>query len=195
MSTIIKEKNPVSPRKRVNSQCTIAMTKLNELKFEIILHPPYSSDLVLSDFFLFPNLKNDLKEKYFNKRCCQRSRKWWFFSSGKPYFSNRMKGLEKRWTKCIELQRLRLKIKSILPKKLCFSLLGQIVFKSPSYIYLTMHDFSWFCEWKSHEKEKMTETLKGIQREFRKYIDTLKKYWDQYMRDDMESTLKGIDVI
>ena len=35
---------------------TIAMAKINELKFELHRHAPYSPDLASSDYFLFPNI-------------------------------------------------------------------------------------------------------------------------------------------
>jgi len=34
-----------------------AMAKLNQLRFELIAHPPYSPDLAPSDYYLYPNLK------------------------------------------------------------------------------------------------------------------------------------------
>ena len=33
--------------------------------FELIPHPAYSPDLAPSDFFLFPNLKKDIRELHF----------------------------------------------------------------------------------------------------------------------------------
>ncbi|XP_014272422.1 histone-lysine N-methyltransferase SETMAR-like [Halyomorpha halys] len=36
---------------------TIAMAKLRELRYELLPHPPYSPDLVSSDFHLFPKLQ------------------------------------------------------------------------------------------------------------------------------------------
>jgi len=35
------------------------------LKFEVLSHPPYSSDLAPSDFHFFPHLKRDLKGTHF----------------------------------------------------------------------------------------------------------------------------------
>ncbi|GFV91376.1 histone-lysine N-methyltransferase SETMAR [Trichonephila clavipes] len=35
----------------------VAMAKIHDLRFELLDHPPYSSDLAASDFFLFPHLK------------------------------------------------------------------------------------------------------------------------------------------
>jgi len=42
-----------------------AMAKLDQLRFELIAHPPYSSDLAPSDYYLFPNLKQWLQGKRF----------------------------------------------------------------------------------------------------------------------------------
>ena len=33
---------------------------VNELDIELLLHPPYSPDLAICDFWLFPNIKNRL---------------------------------------------------------------------------------------------------------------------------------------
>ncbi|XP_033221192.1 histone-lysine N-methyltransferase SETMAR-like [Belonocnema kinseyi] len=43
----------------------VAMTKINELKLELFLHPPYSPDLAPSDYNLFPHLKIWLGGKKF----------------------------------------------------------------------------------------------------------------------------------
>ena len=43
----------------------IAMAKINELKFKLLLHVPYSPDLAPSDYFLFPNLKKWLGDQRF----------------------------------------------------------------------------------------------------------------------------------
>ncbi|QQP31396.1 Mariner transposase, partial [Caligus rogercresseyi] len=37
--------------------CVVSMAKFYELRYELLPHPPYSSDLAPSDYFLFPNLK------------------------------------------------------------------------------------------------------------------------------------------
>jgi histone-lysine N-methyltransferase SETMAR len=41
------------------------MAKIEELKFELVDHPPYSPDLAPSDFFLFPNLNKWLSGQRF----------------------------------------------------------------------------------------------------------------------------------
>jgi [histone H3]-lysine36 N-dimethyltransferase SETMAR len=41
-------------------------TKLQELGYELLLHPPYSPDLAPSDFFLFADLKRMFAGKKFS---------------------------------------------------------------------------------------------------------------------------------
>lgn len=43
----------------------VDMAKINELKFELMPHPPYSPDLTSSDYYLFPNFKKWLGGKRF----------------------------------------------------------------------------------------------------------------------------------
>ena len=50
-------------QKRIRMDMSRELSKLNELKFELLPHPPYSPDLAPSDFFLFPNLKKYIGEK------------------------------------------------------------------------------------------------------------------------------------
>lgn len=38
--------------------CGVAMAKIHQLGYELLLHPAYSPDLAPRDFVLFPNLKN-----------------------------------------------------------------------------------------------------------------------------------------
>ena len=45
--------------------CVVSMTKFHELRYELLVHPPYSPDLAPSDYFLFPNLKKWLGGKGF----------------------------------------------------------------------------------------------------------------------------------
>ena len=44
----------------------IARDVLREFRWKLLPHSPYSPDLALSDFFLFPKLKKHLKGVYFN---------------------------------------------------------------------------------------------------------------------------------
>ena len=45
--------------------CKVAMDAVERNWYEIISHPAYSPDLAPSDFFLFPNLKTDIRGLHF----------------------------------------------------------------------------------------------------------------------------------
>lgn len=109
----IKEKRPHLQKKKVlflqdnASSHTAADTimKLREIHFELLPHPPYSPDLAPSDFFLFPNLKKWLGGKRFssNEEVINETNAY-FEEFDKSYFSDGIKKLESRLTKCIELK-------------------------------------------------------------------------------------------
>ena len=73
LSTEIKKKRPHMERKKVlfhqeNAPChrfMKTMVKLNELSFELLPRPPYSPDLVPSDYWLFVDVKTILQEQRF----------------------------------------------------------------------------------------------------------------------------------
>ena len=77
----------------------------NGYKRELIPHPAYSPHLAPSDFFLFPNLKKDIRGLYFrsDEEVVTAVGEW---VSGKdPYFfSSGLMALEHRWSKCITLE-------------------------------------------------------------------------------------------
>jgi len=58
-------KYPVCKRKKIifhqdsapAHKSVLAIGKLRDLHYEVLEHPPYSTDLAPSDFFLFPKLK------------------------------------------------------------------------------------------------------------------------------------------
>ena len=45
--------------------CKVAMDAVERNGYELISHPAYSPDLALSDFFLFLNLKKDIRGLHF----------------------------------------------------------------------------------------------------------------------------------
>lgn len=83
----------------------VAQVKLHELGYELLPHPPYSPDLAPCDYYLFPNLKRWLQGKKFgsNEEAEAKIRAY-FDEFQKTYFSDGIKMLETRWTKCIELK-------------------------------------------------------------------------------------------
>ena len=85
---------------------SIATTaKINDLKLQLLLHPPYSPDLAPSDYYLFPNLKRWLINKKFSSREeIIDAAEEYFAELPENYFSDEIKKLENRWNKCIELK-------------------------------------------------------------------------------------------
>jgi len=109
----LEEKRPHLKRKKIlfhqdNARvhtCSRSMAKIEELKFELVDHPPYSPDLAPSDFFLFPNLKKWLSgQRFFSNEEVMDRTNAYFEDLPKYYFSDGLKKLEKRLIKCIELQ-------------------------------------------------------------------------------------------
>ncbi|KAG5346213.1 SETMR methyltransferase, partial [Acromyrmex charruanus] len=80
--------NEPSPKK--------AKIKFNEFRYELLPHPAYSPDLILCNYFLFPNLK-----KWFELIAETEA---YFEGMDKSYYSNGLKKLENRWIKCTELK-------------------------------------------------------------------------------------------
>ena len=81
------------------------MAKIHELRFELLDHPPYSSDLAPSDFFLFPDLKTALGGQRFssNEEAITFVNNY-FAEKNAEYYSDGLKRWEHRWEKCVELQ-------------------------------------------------------------------------------------------
>ena len=84
-------------------KAAVAMAAIQETGFELLDHPPYSPDLAPSDFYLFP-LKEQLRGLKFqdNSEVITAVEAFWE-SQDKVFFSKGILGLEKRWTKCIDL--------------------------------------------------------------------------------------------
>ena len=81
------------------------MVKLVELHYKLLPHPPYSPDLALCDFCLFPNLRKSLtRQKFESSEEVITAMGAYFTDLEKTYFSDGLKKLEHRWVKCIELK-------------------------------------------------------------------------------------------
>ena len=82
-----------------------SQAKLNELRFEMLPHPPYSPDLAPSDYYLFPNLKRWLQGKRFtSNEQVELETDGYFAELSKSYYTKGIEMLKDRWTKCIELK-------------------------------------------------------------------------------------------
>lgn len=108
----IEEKRPVlSNRKGVvfhhdNARphtSLVTRQKLLELDWDVLSHPPYSPDLVPSDYHLFRSMQNSLNGKIFNNADDVRSHLIQFFNSKDQTFYERgIFTLLERWKKVID---------------------------------------------------------------------------------------------
>ena len=71
--------------------------------YELIPHPANSPDLAPSDYFLFPNLKKDIRGRHFrpNEEVMAAVEEW---DKDLGSFSSWLMALEHHWSKCIILE-------------------------------------------------------------------------------------------
>lgn len=109
----IKHKRPHLAKKKVlyhqdnapSHTSLKAMAKLDQLRFQLVAHPPYSPDLAPSDYYLFPNLKRWLQGKRFrsNEEVISEVEAY-FADMDVSYYRKGIEMLETRYTKCIDLE-------------------------------------------------------------------------------------------
>lgn len=76
---------------------------LQELRFEVLEHPPYSPDLAPSDFHLFGPLKEALRGRRFSSdEEVKDAVHEWLSSMPNSFFSEGIQQLVHRWTKCLD---------------------------------------------------------------------------------------------
>ena len=74
-------------------------------RYELTPHPANSSDLAPSDFFLFPNLKKDIRECHFQSdEDVVTAAEEWVNGKDPDVFSSGPMALEHRWSKFITLE-------------------------------------------------------------------------------------------
>jgi len=79
--------------------------KLPYLGFQCLDHPPYSPDLALSDYHLFPELKKQLKGRHFSSDAeVIAAAETWLDRQHSEFFWNGLHKLEQWAKKCIELR-------------------------------------------------------------------------------------------
>ena len=81
------------------------MDAVEQSEYELILHPAYSPDLAPSDYFLFPNLRKDIRGRHFrsNEEVVAAVEEW-VRDKDPGFFSSGLMALEHRWSKCIILE-------------------------------------------------------------------------------------------
>lgn len=80
------------------------MAQINELKYDLLPHTPYSPDLPPSDFYLFPKLKTFLGGQKFaiNDEVIAAVEEY-FAGHERNHFMEGIIALERRWIKCVEV--------------------------------------------------------------------------------------------
>mgnify|MGYP003564843467 CR=1 FL=1 len=85
-----------------NSELSVDEVSKSGLK--VLSHPPYSSDLAPSDFFLFQHLKKHLRGQHFSSKSDVEQAVREFFESQPPsFYEMAFQQLLMRWEKCIEV--------------------------------------------------------------------------------------------
>ena len=85
--------------------CKVAMDAVERNGYEVIPHPVCSPDLAPSDFFLFPNLKKDIRGLHFwSDEEVVTAVEEWINGKDPDFFSSGLMIFEHRWSKCITLE-------------------------------------------------------------------------------------------
>ena len=81
------------------------MAKLQELHFELLLHPPYSPNLAPSDYWLLTGLKRILQGRIFGStEEGILDTEEYFEAKDKSFYKKSIKLMEKHWNQCITLK-------------------------------------------------------------------------------------------
>ena len=81
------------------------MDDVEQNGYELIPHYACLPDLAPSDFFLFPNLKKDIRRCHFRSdEEVVTAVEEWFNEKDSDFFSSGLMALEHRWSKCITLE-------------------------------------------------------------------------------------------
>ena len=85
--------------------CKVAMDAVERNGYELIPHPAYLPDLAPSHFFLFPNLKKDIRGFHFlSDEEVVTAVEEWVNGKDPDFFSSGLMALEHHWSKCITLE-------------------------------------------------------------------------------------------
>ena len=85
--------------------CKVAMDAIERNGNELVPHPAYSPDQAPSDFFLFQNLKKDIRGLHFQSdEEVLTAVEEWVNGKDPDFFSSGLMALEHRWSKCITLE-------------------------------------------------------------------------------------------
>ena len=99
------EVNSAATGQRRVHTCKIAMDAVERNRYELIPHPACSPDLAPCDFYLFPNLKKDIRGPHFRSdEEVVTAVEEWVNGKDPDLFSSWLMALEHRWSKFITLE-------------------------------------------------------------------------------------------
>ena len=79
------------------------MAKIEQLGWEVLVHPPYSPDLAPSDYHLFGPLKSHMRGNHFNTDAAViEAVSKWIKTQPTEFFAKGIDNLVGRWNKCVE---------------------------------------------------------------------------------------------
>ena len=85
--------------------CKAAIDTVGRNGYELIPHPSYSPDIAPSDFFLFPNMKKDIRGCHFRPdEEVVTAVEEWVNGKNPDFYSSGLMALEHRWSKCFILE-------------------------------------------------------------------------------------------
>ena len=80
----------------------VAMSAATECSFEVLPHPHYSVDFAPSDFYLFQNMKSNLRCRYFGSNKGVIAAAEYLGDQEEGFYFEGISKLEQHWRKCIE---------------------------------------------------------------------------------------------
>ena len=116
---------------RTARESTLAMDAVERSGYKLIPHPAYSPDLAPTNFFLFPNLKKDIRGLHFQSdEEVVTAVEEWVNRKDPDFFSYGLMALEHHWSKCITLEGNYIEKEEVDPTG---NKLGWLLINSPSY--------------------------------------------------------------
>ena len=82
---------------------SVTRQKLRELRWEVLMHPPYSPALAPYDYHLFRSLKNSLNGvQLASREACENSLVQFFAQKSQKFYSDGIMILSEKWQKVID---------------------------------------------------------------------------------------------
>jgi histone-lysine N-methyltransferase SETMAR len=83
----------------------VAQAAIRECGFEQLNHPPYSPDLAPSDYYLFRQLKSNLRgQRFADDEELKSATETWFEEQSEKFYFSGISSLKEKWSKCVEVE-------------------------------------------------------------------------------------------